>query len=258
MIELIPVVLTLAALLGYALGLARLRRRGVAWPTVRTACMVAGSVCVAMALLPPLADHDELFPVHVGQHLLLGMAAPLLLALSAPITLALRTLPLTPRRRLVRLLHSRAVSVVTGLVVAVLLDIGGLYALYLTGLYAEAEHDSLLHAAVHLHMFLAGCLLSWALVGVDPVRHRPGVPARIAALVVAGAAHDTLSKLMYAHQLPSGGGAVAQRLLGAQLMYYGGTVIDVALATVVMAQWWRVSGRRLARSSAARRAEPVR
>jgi putative membrane protein len=42
----------------------------------------------------------------------------------------------------------------------VVLDLGGLYALYLTGLYQAAEHDDLVHAAVHVHMFLAGCLLS--------------------------------------------------------------------------------------------------
>jgi cytochrome c oxidase assembly factor CtaG len=23
---------------------------------------------------------------------------------------------------------------------------------------------------VHLHMFLAGCLLSWAVIGIDPIR----------------------------------------------------------------------------------------
>lgn len=33
-------------------------------------------------------------------------------------------------------------------------------------MYAAAERSTLLHAAVHLHMFLADCLL----IGVDPVR----------------------------------------------------------------------------------------
>ena len=60
--------------------------------------MLAGALCTAAAVLPPIASHDELFPVHVGQHLLLGMAAPAFLALSAPVTLALRTLPRRPRR----------------------------------------------------------------------------------------------------------------------------------------------------------------
>ena len=41
---------------------------------------------------------------------------------------------------------------------------------------------------------------------------------------------------------------MASRHTGAELMYYGGTVIEVALAAVVTAQWYLVSGRALART----------
>ena len=41
---------------------------------------------------------------------------------------------------------------------------------------------------------------------------------------------------------------MASRHTGAELMYYGGTVIEVALAAVVMAQWHLVSSRALART----------
>ena len=249
MLEFIPVVLTILAAAGYGTALARLHRRGDRWPASRTACLFAGSVCVCAAVLPPVASHDEHFPVHVGQHLLLGMAGPAFLALSAPVTLALRALPPRPHRAALRLLHSRPVRIVSSLPSAVILDLGGLYVLYLTRLYRDAESDDLIHAAVHLHMFLAGCLLSWALIGLDPIRRRPGVKARLAALVIAGAAHDTLAKLMYAHSLPAGGGSIASRHIGAELMYYGGTVIDLALAIVLMAQWYQASGRALARTA---------
>lgn len=247
MLELIPLALTLLADAGYGLAWYRLSRRGHRWPTSRAACMLAGSLCIAVALLPPVASHDELFEVHIVQHLLLGMAGPALLALSAPVTLALRTQPRRARRAMLRVLHSRAVAVLAAPITAVALDLGGLYALYLTGLYQTAERDSLVHAAVHLHMFLAGCLLSWALIGIDPIRRRPGIRARLAALVIAAAGHDTLAKLMYAWTLPAGGGPASARQLGAELMYYGGTVIDVALAIVMMTQWYLASGRVLAR-----------
>jgi putative membrane protein len=105
-------------------------------------------------------------------------------------------------------------------------------------------------------MFLAGCLLSWMLIGIDPVRHRPGTGGKLAVLVAAAASHDTLAKLMYAWDLPVGAGPVAARHLGAELMYYGGTVIDVALAVIVMAQWYTATGRSLAR--ARRRPAPPR
>jgi putative membrane protein len=211
MLELIPLALTLAALAGYGTGLHRVRRRGASWPVTRMAAMLAGSLCAAAAVLPPIASHDELFPVHVAQHLLVGMAAPAFLALSAPVILALRTLPRRPRRILLRLLHSIPVAVLAAPATAVLLDLCGLYALYLTGLYQAAEHDDLVHAAVHVHMFLAGCLLSWAVIGIDPVRRRPGTGVRLTALVIAAAGHDTLAKLIYAWNLPVGGGPIASR-----------------------------------------------
>lgn len=248
MLELVPLALTLVALAGYGVVLYRLRRRGLRWPVTRVAAMLAGSLCAAAAVLPPIASHDELFPVHVAQHLLLGMAAPAFLALSAPVTLALRALPRRPRRILLRLLHSFPVAVLAAPATAVLLNLGGLYALYLTGLYQAAEHNDLVHAAVHVHMFLAGCLLSWAVIGIDPVRRRPGTWVRMTVLIIAAAGHDTLAKLIYAQNLPAAGGPIASRHTGAELMYYGGTVIEVALAAIVMAQWYLASGRALART----------
>src|SRR2546430_6768000 len=122
MLELISLRMTLLALIGCGIGLYRLRRRGLHWPVTRAAAMLAGSLCVAAAVLPPIASHDELFPVHVAQHLLLGMAAPAFLALSAPVTLALRTLRRCPRRILLRLLRSFPVAVLAAPATAVVLD----------------------------------------------------------------------------------------------------------------------------------------
>ena len=249
MLPLIPLALTLVALAGYGAALIRLRSRGDRWPASRAACLVAGSLCVAAAVLPPISSHDEFFPVHVVQHLLLGMTGPAFLALSAPVTIALRTLPRAPRRTLLRILHSRPAVVLSAPATAVLLDIGGLYALYLTGLYSAAERNEFVHAAVHLHMFLAGYLLSWAIIGVDPIRRRPAIKARLAALIIGAAGHDTLAKLMYAHNLPDGGGTITGRHAGAELMYYGGTIIGVALAIIVMTQWYQLTGRALARTA---------
>lgn len=245
MLDLLPVAATALLLVAYLAGLTRLHRRGDRWPLGRLLSMVAGATCLTVALVPPVATDDELFPVHVGQHLAVAMVAPALLALSAPVTLALRTLPRSSRGLLLRVLRSRLVAVVSAPLVVLLLDLGGLYAFYLTDGYAQAEHNDLLHAVVHLHMVVAGCLFSWVVVGVDPVRRRAAVPVRVATLVVAAAGHDVLAKLLYAHQLPAGAGTVAERHAGAQLMYYGGTVVDVALAIAVMAQWYAATGRRL-------------
>lgn len=242
---LVPVVLVVAL---YAGGVRTLRRRGDGWPAQRTVCLVLGAVCVAVAVMPPMASYDEDFRIHVGQHLLLAMAAPALFALGAPVTLALRGLRPGARRHLVRLLHSRPAAVVSTPAVAVAVNVGGMYALYLTGLSERAEAIPALHVAVHVHMVVGGCLLAWAVVGIDPVRRRVGVTGRLVTLIVAAALHDILTKVMYAHGLPTGAGTLTERQQGAELMYYGGTVVDVALAVIVMSQWYVATGRRLARA----------
>ena len=244
---LIPLALTLLLAAGYIAAVGRLHRNGHRWPRARMACLVTGTLCVGSALLPPVSARDELFGVHVLQHLLLGMAGPALLALSAPVTLALRTAPPRPRRVLLTVLHSRLAAFFTAPAFAVTADLGGLCALYLTHLYAAAERSDLIHAIVHLHVFLAGCLLSWALIGTDPVRRRPATRERLIVLVIAAAGHDFLSKFMYARDLPYGGGSLADRHFGAELMYYGGTFIDVALAVILMTQWYQATGRALRR-----------
>jgi putative membrane protein len=247
MTGLTPLALTVLGAAGYLAGVGRLRRDGHRWPPARTACLLAGGLCVAGALLPPVSAHDEQFGVHVLQHLLLGMTGPALLALSAPVTLALRAVPRHVRRRLLTVLHSRPAMVLATPAFAVAVNLGGLCGLYLTHLYSATERSDLLHAAVHLHLFLAGCLLSWALVGIDPARRRPGVRIRLAALVVAAAGHDILSKYLYAWGLPFGGGSMAARHFGAALMHDGGTGVGVALAVILMTQWYQAEGRALLR-----------
>jgi putative membrane protein len=229
---------------GYLLGVERLRSRGDRWPLTRSLAAAGGLVCLAAALLPvpePLAG----FPGHVVQHLLLAMLGPLLLALAAPVTLALRTLPRTGRRVLLRAVHSRVAAALTLAPVVLTLDIGGLYLYYLTPLYDAAHHQPWLQGFLHVHMFLAGCLLSWYLIGGDPMARRPAIRTALIVLFVAAVGHDILAKLLYSHLLPVTGGTAEQIQGGAQIMYYGGTLIEVLLAVTVMTTWYRRTGRAL-------------
>lgn len=251
-LPLLPLLLAAAA---YAAGVLGLHRRGDRWPAARSAAYAAGLACLAAATLPPVATHDEQFTVHVAQHLLLASAAPLVLALSAPITLALRTLRLRPRRTLLAVVHSRAAAVLLHPVVVLILDTSALYAFYLTPVFAAAEQHPLLHAAVHLHMLAAGCLLSWYLVGADPMPRRASVTGRMLVLITGAGAHDILAKLMYAHSLPTAGGTPGQIRAGAQLMFYGGDAIEVLLAIALLTVWYTRTGRELARQ--ARRAKEL-
>jgi putative membrane protein len=227
----------------YLAGVARLHRRGDRWPAGRSLA-AAG---LAAALLAPPVTHAGVFAVHVAGHLLLAMVAPLLLALAAPVTLALRALPTAGRRRLLAVLRSAPVRVLTWPPVVLALDLGGMAAFYLTDLFSLAHAHSALMALVDLHMVLAGGLLAVVLVGRDPLPHRPGLVGGLLTLLVAAAGHDMLAKVMYARLLPAGGGSPEEIRLGAQVMYYGGTAVEVAFAVVLMAGWYARTGRELQR-----------
>jgi putative membrane protein len=240
---LLVALLVLAPSIAY-LGAARARRSaGRSWPVRRTAGLVIGMVLVGVAVSPALhalGRHD--LRGHMVQHLLLGMFAPLALVLAAPVTLLLGVLPVACRGTVRRVAHSRVLRGLVHPAVAAVLDMGGLYLLYLTPLYAVATTNLLAHHAVNLHVLLAGCLFTWSIAGPDPAPCRPSVTTRALVLVAAGAAHSYLAKLLYARApgLPPGGSHGSDQVqAAAQLMYYGGDLAELALAVALFAIWYR-------------------
>ncbi|MFD0484534.1 cytochrome c oxidase assembly protein [Kineococcus sp. GCM10028916] len=198
-----------------------LHRRGDRWPVPRTGAAVAAAVAWAVAGLWPVRGAVD----DVVVHLLVTMAAPVLLALSAPVSLALRTVPPRLRGLLVLGLHLRWSRVVTWLPVATALEVGGLYLYYLVPV------PPAVHGLLMVHMVAAGWLFATALVGPDPVPHRPSLGGKAVALLTVFAAHDVLAKLLYAR----GGGAAAE------LLFYGGDVVELLTAVALFGRWYRRS-----------------
>ncbi|MER7485853.1 cytochrome c oxidase assembly protein [Streptomyces sp. NPDC126497] len=245
----------LAAVL-YVAAASRLRRRGDAWPWWRDASFSAGGTGLAWAVVGSLPGGA--FTAHMVQHLVVGMTAPLLFVLARPLTLALRSLaPGIARRGLLTLAHSRAAGWLLFPPLAALLDIGGLWLLYRTGMFAGMQHHAWLHAAVHLHVLAAGLLFTFAVCRLDPVRRRWSPTARGTTLLAAGAAHAVLAKSLYAVEPPGTTFATADLHTGAQVMYYGGDLVEAALAVVLAASWYQATGRvRAARGRAKARRRP--
>jgi putative membrane protein len=238
--------LLLIAGLAYAVGIRAARRRRRSWPAGRAACWYAGLTAATATLLGPAAGPG--FVAHMGGHLLLGMVTPLLLVLAAPGTLALRSLPVRSARHLSRFLAATAVRALTHPVTAAVLDAGGLWVLYTTGLYPAMMRTPLVHLLVQVHVLAAGLLLANAFAGVDPIAHRPTRPIRAVALLAFLAAHAILAKYLYGH--PPAGVPGPDGRSGAELMYYGGDLADLALVTIFCWQWYdparfRVDGRGL-------------
>lgn len=246
--ELIPLLVLAGALAVYEMAAARQRIRPAGWSPWRTASFAFGMLLLAVAWSPHLAAwaHEDLRG-HMIQHLLIGMFAPLGLILAAPAALALRTFPAPAARRITGLFQFRALRWLTHPVTTLLLNTGGMYLLYLTPLYALSQQDAWLHALVHVHFLLAGCLFSYAVAAPHPMFHRSRMFVRLAVLFLAVAAHAILAKLLVAGGFSQTSVLVTeeQRLAAAQFMYYGGDLAEVLLALAVFIPWYRQRGQRL-------------
>ncbi|WP_197380003.1 cytochrome c oxidase assembly protein [Mycolicibacterium mengxianglii] len=250
----LPVIVAVAAVVlaaAYLVAAYWLRGRGDTWSRWYDASFVAGCAAIVVAVLPlPVA----MFTAHMVTHLMTGMVAPLLLVLGRPITLVLRALrPGSVRRAVVAVAHSVPVGVLVAPPVAAILDLGGLWVLYRTSLFSAMHHQPALSAVVHLHVFAAGVLFSFAICQVDPTRRRYGFGLRATTLLLAGAAHAVLAKGLYGFPPPGSDIALPDLHAGAQVMYYGGDVVEIALATVLAVQWYVAVGR--SRARVARRAD---
>lgn len=227
----------LAVLLAYLFGVWR-RPRDDARQGWRALSFGIGIALLCAAMAPALGEwaHRALRG-HMVQHLLLGMFAPIGLALGAPMQVLMRNLGTSGARRLVRVLDSLPMRTLTHPYVAALLDIGGMYVLYLTPLYAHSQHVPLLHALVHIHFLISGYLFSWAIAGTDPAPRRAGAKLRLTTLFLAIASHAVLAKLMYAHGLPHGTHSPIEEVrAAAQWMYYGGDLAELLLTIAFFAQ----------------------
>jgi putative membrane protein len=223
----------------YLSAVKRLSVRGRRWAPTRLACFMVGLAVLTVATQSGVATSDTTsFSAHVIQHLLLGMLAPVLLALGAPITLALQAGSRTTSRRLLRVLHSRPVSVLTHPVTAWALFGGSMFVLYFTSLYADTIRNVALHDATHLEFVLVGCLFFWPVVGIDPTPHRLPYGGRMLYVLVALPFHTILGVALITQQrLIAPGITLADQQAGAGILWSAGEALGLIAMMVVAYQW---------------------
>jgi cytochrome c oxidase assembly factor CtaG len=168
----------LACLALYARAALALRGR---WPLHRAACFAAGLAVVVVALQSGLDVYAErLLSVHMAQHMLLMLPAPLLLLAGRPLLLALRTAPRRLRKPLVRLLaRSRRLGGAAG---GLLAANAVLVLVHVPPVYESALAHPALHVLEHVALLGAGIALWWPLLDADPAR-RLGALSRIGYLL---------------------------------------------------------------------------
>jgi cytochrome c oxidase assembly factor CtaG len=233
--------LVVAALL-YLLGVRRLRR---GWPAWRTCSFLAGLAALALALMSGVDRYaDELLSLHMVQHLLLAVVAPVLLLCAAPLRLALGSSPPGARAVLAGVLSSRPARALTHPAVGLLAFAGVMLATHLTGLFELALEDPALHAFEHSAYFWSGVLLLAPLIAADPLAHPPGALARFSWLMAAmtvmavpGALLTFAANVRYPFYLAParalGRSPLADEHLAGVVMWIGGGAAIFAIALAV-------------------------
>lgn len=251
----IAVVVLVAAAL-YLYGVYRLRLRGDRWPIARTAAFVgAGLGSIASVTVTGIGTYDTtLLSVHMVQHMVLSMIAPIFLALGAPVTLALRTLIGAPRRWLLALVHSRYARFVTHPLVAVGLFVINPFVLYFTDLYRLSLENEFFHEFVHAHFLITGCVFFWPLLGLDPLPRRWPYPARGLLMVLSVPFHTVLGLTIMQSTTLLGGDWYPSLQLGwadpwadqkvaGGILWAGGEFVSVFMLGVLFFQWIRYAER---------------
>lgn len=166
----------------YLLGVRRLLAGGNPWPLSQTVSFLVGLAWMVLAIASPLATYDTvLLSVHMLQHMILAMLAPIFLVLGAPVTLALRTLPSRGRAVVLTVIHSRVAAVLTFPVVAGAIFVVNPFILYFSGLYEQTLERPWLHDLNHVHFVAVGTLWFASLLAIDPLPGRPSYPIRVIA-----------------------------------------------------------------------------
>ena len=246
----LPLVLVMATGVLYALGLRRLSS-GPRFPPGRVVAFYGGLAATLVAVASPVDTYANVsFSDHMVQHILLLFVAAPLFALGTPVTLALRAArSSTRKRRILPVLHSLPVRVLSHPLVALGLFTVIQYVTHLTSLYNLALRSDPVHELEHALYLGTALLFWWPVVGLDPAPHRMSHPARLLYLVAAMPleaflAVALLSASPYPHYLalppPWGGAAaVADQSAAAAFMWIAGDLSTLIAALLVAAAWFR-------------------
>jgi putative membrane protein len=267
--EPLPLFGVLAAALGYWWLVRRVSQRHPRNPVPRTRhwAWAGGLLAIAMALLSPIETYSgALLTIHMVQHLLLQFVAAPLLLLAAPVTLILRAVSQDTRRRLLVILHSRAVKVLTFPILTWFLFAAVNWGWHFSDLYDYALEVDWVHYLQHLTLFGVALLFWFPVVGADPGAWRLPYPVRLFYLFLAmpqnsflGVAIMNAADVLYPHYatLTRAWGPeplVDQQAAGTLMWVWGDLTFLLAMLLVIVA-WVRQEERRTARDEARQDAE---
>ena len=255
-----PLVLVIDLAVMYWLGNRRTvtpqRKRGEQrW---RSACFYLALVTLAIALASPIERlSEQLFWVHMIQHVLLIVVAAPLIVVAQPWIRLWRSLPLEWRRWLARnLSHGRRTAPLRALSRALGTPLAGflcfsvvLLAWHLPGLFDATLRNGTLHALEHTLFFTTAVMFFKQTLPSPPLRITLAPAQRVVfaiggmivswvlAVVLALAPHPLYD--FYAHQAsrPGGISAMADQQIAAGIMWVPGSITFLIVVFVYVHRW---------------------
>ena len=246
-----PVVTVAVALVGllWARAIRQVAREhpGNPYPRRRTVSFAAALLLVLLALQSGIERYDTtLFSIHMVQHLILLFPVPILLLQAGPVTLLLRVASPRWRARILAILQSRAVGVISHPLVGWTLLVAVMWGTHLSTLFQAALEDPFLHNMEH-SLYLGTALLFWApIFSVDPIRHRLRGGSALAYLITQmpqnsflGVAIMWSTTPLYPHYLTLqrawGPSPLEDQQLAGAIMWLVGDALFLAAIFVVLA-----------------------
>ena len=246
-----PVITITVALIGllWALATRKVAREhpGNPYPRRRTISLVAAFAFLLLALQSGIERYDTtLFSMHMVQHLILLFPVPILLLQAGPVTLLLRVASPQWRARILAVLQSRAVGVISHPLVGWTLLVAVMWGTHLSVMFETALEDEFVHNMEHA-LYLGTALLFWApIFSVDPIRHRLRGGSALAYLITQmpqnsflGVAIMFSSTPLYPHyvtlQRTWGPTPLEDQQLAGALMWLVGDALFLAAIFVVLA-----------------------
>jgi putative copper resistance protein D len=220
---------------------------GNPYPRRRTVSFAAALLLVLLALQSGIERYDTtLFSMHMVQHLILLFPVPILLLQAGPVTLLLRVASPRWRARILAVLQSRAVGVISHPLVGWTLLVAVMWGTHLSVMFETALENETIHNMEHA-LYLSTALLFWApIFSVDPIRHRLRGGSALAYLITQmpqnsflGVAIMFSSTPLYPHyvslQRAWGPTPLEDQQLAGAIMWLVGDALFLAAIFVVLA-----------------------
>jgi cytochrome c oxidase assembly factor CtaG len=213
----------------------------------RVVSFLGGLVAIGVALGSPVDTFaDDLFSVHMVQHLLLGFEAAPLLVLGSPMLVVLRAAPGRIRRgAFMPLLGSRFARVITHPAVTWIAFGTAMWIAHFSPLFAWALASEPVHWFEHLLLLGTGYLYWLTAIGSEPIPYRLSWSGRFLYLFIGmpvssvlGLAIVSQTGVLYvAYVRDSVAAALADQRLAGTLMWVGADLISVVLIGLLVWMW---------------------